>query len=435
MVGRLGMFRNHTQPTALAVGTFATLPNLSAIATQCGLIIRHNRKFSAEGFLLSLLKAISTGHASFNQMAISLGDSQPQTLSRQALHQRMKPEVISFLREVLDDVGRATLRDNANDENLPFGRILLEDSTQMRMHAKNHTSFRAVANNSGATSGAKVDVIMDLMSGELLRQKETQGYVQDRSLGPELLTMIQKDDLVLRDMGYFDVNSFAYIESQDAYWLSRLHGQATAKLLDATALEHILSNTTANFIEMEVTLTEQKHRARLIAIRSSPEIAARRKQQKKDKRRRNGTQPNKRSLQREDWDILVTNISEQKCAAKELVRLYRQRWEIEIYFRAWKQSLQMQRALNRVTSKVHLHALILTAMIFSVLAIQTRKCVQRWKPKLEISVEKLFIWLSGRLRILRSLKSEIPIDLRHISRCKRKRSSLHQSGCGLRPLN
>jgi hypothetical protein len=429
------MFSNHTQPTALAVGTLAALPDLNAIALQCGLIVRQNEKFSAEGLLLTLFKAISTGNASFSQMAASLGECEVRTLSRQALHQRMKPEVIGFLEAVLKHVGLSSLNMKEADGSYPFRRIILEDSTQMRMHPKNHPSFRAVANNSGVTSGAKIDVIMDLVSGELLRQKETQGYVQDRSLGPELLPMITEGDLVLRDMGYFDVSSFAYIESQSAYWLSRLHGQANVRLLNGTTLEELLSRTTKNSIEIEVTLTEQKHRARLIAVRSKTEVASRRRQKKKDKRRRNGTQASKRSLQREDWDILITNIPEEKCGLDELVRLYRQRWEIEIHFRAWKQSLEMHRALNRITSHVHLHALILTAMIFSALAIKIQKWVQKWKPRIEISEEKLFTWLSGRLRILRSLKSEIPIDLRHISRCKRKRSSLHQRGCGLRPLN
>ncbi len=143
----------------------------------------------------------------------------------------------------------------------------------------------------------------------------------------------------------------------------------------------------------------------------------------------------KRSLQREGWDILIRKIPEEKCGLDELVRLYRQRWEIETHFRAWKQSLEMRRALNRITSHVHLHALILTAMVFSAPAIKIQKWVRKWKPRPEISVEKLFIWQSGRLRILRSLKSEIPIDLRHISRCKRKRSCLDQGGYGLRSLN
>jgi hypothetical protein len=37
-----------------------------------------------------------------------------------------------------------------------------------------------------------------------------QGYVQDRSTGLELVPMITEGDLVLRDMGYFDVSSFGH---------------------------------------------------------------------------------------------------------------------------------------------------------------------------------------------------------------------------------
>lgn len=429
------MSRDHTQPTAIAVGTFVAPAHLESLARECGLITRKNRKFSAQGLLLTLLKAISTGNASFSQMAASLGEIQTHNLSRQALHQRMNPKVIEFLQAVLRHVALASLMGNQTEGNHPFQIILLEDATQLRMHPKNHGSFRAVANNSGMTSGAKIDVIMDLMTGELLRQKDTQGHVQDRSLGPELLPMVQAGDLVLRDMGYFDVKGFAQIESKSAYWLSRLHGQANVFLLDETPLEELLSTAKINRLEIDVTLTKQKHRARLIAVRSSPEVASRRRQQRKDKRRRNGTQARKRSLQREDWDILVTNIPADQCGVDELMRLYRQRWEIEIHFRAWKQSLKMKKALNRITSRIHLHALLLTAMIFSALSIKVRKLIARWKAHIEISTEKLFVWLSCRLRMLRSFENEIPIDPRYISRCKRKRSSLYQSGYGFRPLN
>jgi hypothetical protein len=43
------MFSNYTQPTALAVGTLAALPDLKVIALQCGLIVRQIEKFYAEG--------------------------------------------------------------------------------------------------------------------------------------------------------------------------------------------------------------------------------------------------------------------------------------------------------------------------------------------------------------------------------------------------
>jgi hypothetical protein len=249
------------------------------------LIVRQSNKFSAEGFLLTLLKAVSTGHASFGQMASCLGERESKTLSRQALHQRMKPAAIDFLQPVLQQTAVSTADAGRKDWKLPFRRILLEDATQFRMHSGNHPSFRAVANNSGPTAGAKVDVVFDLISGQLLRQFETEGHVQDRTLGPELLPMVGEGDLVLRDMGYFDVSAIADVESKKAFWLSRLHGQASATSGDGEALETLLAKASGKLLDLEVMLTQKAHRARLVAFRSSPEVASRRRQQKKDKQK------------------------------------------------------------------------------------------------------------------------------------------------------
>ena len=408
-------------------------PDLRKLAIQSGLISRQTRKFSAHGFLLALLKAVSTGHASFGQMAISLGDSEALTLSRQALHQRMKPSAVTFLQSVLQQLTSSSVGAPVKDGKFPFGRILVEDATQFRMHPKNHPFFRAVANNSGPTAGAKVDVVFDLISGHLLGHREVEGHVQDRTLGPQLLPMVEKGDLVLRDMGYFDVAAFAEIEAKQAFWLSRLHGQAGVTLEDGQSLETRLASTTADTLELDVTLTQRGHPVRLIAIRASPEVAARRRQLKKEKRKRNGTQASKQSLAREDWNILVTNIPVGQCPAEELCRLYRQRWEIEIHFRAWKQSLHMHKALHRITSRTHLHALILAAMIFSTLAVRIKLLILSRQPERQVSGEKLFGWLSGRLKMLRSLWSELVFDPRHFHRCKRRRKTLRQNGNGFFP--
>ena len=434
MIGRLGMFKASVHSAPPAVSLESILPDLDELAIQSGLIVRQTRRFSAQGFLLTLLKAVSTGHASFSQMAAQLGDSEARSLSRQAFHQRMKPPAIGFLQSVLQQVTSSNVRMTEANGQPPFRRILLEDATQFRMHPKNHPAFRAVANNSGATAGAKVDVVIDLISGQLLMQREAEGHVQDRTLGPGLLPMIEKDDLVLRDMGYFDVAAFAAIEAKQAFWLSRLHGQASVALEDGSPFENRLASTTVDTLELKVTLTQQSHPARLIAVRASPEIAARRRQAKKDKRKRNGTRPSKQALAREDWNILVTNTPAEKCSAEELVRLCRQRWDIEIHFRAWKQSLHMRKALHRVTSRTHLHVLILAAMIFSAMAVRLNGLIAMRQPRIQTSVEKLFGWLSIRLRMLRTLSVELPFDPRHFHRCKRKRKSLQQQGYRFPPL-
>ena len=94
------MFKACTSPVVSSVTLGAILPDLEQLATQTGLITRRTPHFSAEGFLLTLLKAVSTGQASFSQMAATLGDSEIRTLSRQALHQGLKSPTITFLHSV-----------------------------------------------------------------------------------------------------------------------------------------------------------------------------------------------------------------------------------------------------------------------------------------------------------------------------------------------
>jgi hypothetical protein len=63
-------------------------------------------------------------------MAASLGEYEAKTLSRQTLHQRMKPEVIGFLEAVLQHIGLSALNMQKDDGSYPFRRIILEESRE-----------------------------------------------------------------------------------------------------------------------------------------------------------------------------------------------------------------------------------------------------------------------------------------------------------------
>lgn len=47
---------------------------LKPIARKCGFTLRRSRHFSASGFLLTLFQATIRGKASFNRLAMTLGD-------------------------------------------------------------------------------------------------------------------------------------------------------------------------------------------------------------------------------------------------------------------------------------------------------------------------------------------------------------------------
>ena len=59
--------------------------------------MRRTKGFSSAGFVLSLMKSVITGKASFNQLAANLTHSELKSISRQALWQRMDLFTIPLL--------------------------------------------------------------------------------------------------------------------------------------------------------------------------------------------------------------------------------------------------------------------------------------------------------------------------------------------------
>lgn len=126
---------------------------LNHFAKQSGFIVRKTPGFSADGFLLSCLKAISSGKASFRALARCLVHGGAKPLSRQALHYRSNHSGVEFLREVAREL---TGKLSSSAVSKEFTRILIQDSTQLRMHRGNVEHFRAVSNQGGPTAGAKL---------------------------------------------------------------------------------------------------------------------------------------------------------------------------------------------------------------------------------------------------------------------------------------
>jgi IS4 transposase len=77
-------------------------------------------------------------------------------------------------------------------------------------------------------------------------------------------------------------------------------------------------------------------------------------------------------------------------SAQSVSELYRCRWNIEIVFRAWKQSANLDKALNRTSNEDHFQVLMLAAMIYQVLSLSVMVLVRNLAPGKKINLEKLF---------------------------------------------
>jgi hypothetical protein len=106
-----------------------------------------------------------------------------------------------------------------------------------------------------------------------------------------------------------------------------------------------------------------------------------------------GKSVSQKSRTRDGWHLMVTNVKSEIQSVEELCEIYRQRWQIEIVFRAWKQSSNLRSALNRVSSEQHLKGLMLAGILLMAMSLQMGMGLIRNHPGRRISLEKVFTYL------------------------------------------
>jgi hypothetical protein len=404
---------------------------LDSIARQRGLVERRSKKFSAAGFVLASLKAVVSGKGSLSQLTMNLAPSEMKAMSPQAMWKRLDERATAFMSEV---VGEAmSERWCRTSDIVPcerFGRVIIEDSSQCKLPKENAEAFPAHGNDKGQTAGCKFDLAFDLLSGQVVSNTLHIATEQDRAIGKDVVGFVQENDLYLRDMGYFSLAEFQYIEHRAAFWLSRLPANVTGCDLKGRKLETRLGRSKSKRLEIDVLLGDASHRARLVAVKADPKIAQERRRHRREMARSKGKTPSKDALLRDGWHLIITNVPREKMKAKELFSLYALRWQIEITFRAWKQSAGLVKALKRRSNQQHLEVLMYAAMLHLVLTLHVAALLQGASRQKMLSLEKIAHDLAAFLLRIDSLHGQFCTyapDLRHVQMDRRARKSLRET--------
>jgi hypothetical protein len=159
--------------------------HLEALARQTDFIQRSSSKLSGKDFVeLMTTEMIEDPAVSLEGLCDVLVDLNPQAqMTPQALHQRLNPYAVTYLQEVFQWALRQQLEPVC--ERLPlgalssFGRVLLEDSTQCRLHEKLAEAFKG-SGGSASSSAVKIDLIYDVLHHALLEMHLSDGTAADQ---------------------------------------------------------------------------------------------------------------------------------------------------------------------------------------------------------------------------------------------------------------
>lgn len=172
--------------------------------------------------------------------------------------------------KVLNEIMKEELNSLVDLQNLSgFNRVLIEDSTKIELHEKMGEHFKGCG-GSASKSSVKINYVFDYLTEKFIDLSFFSGSVPDQSLAGCIISLLEPDDLVIRDLGYYALKKIKEIEEKNAYYISRYKSDILvyenkeasepldlAKFLDKKIFQGI--------IDIEVFIGKEKHPVRMVA--------------------------------------------------------------------------------------------------------------------------------------------------------------------------
>jgi len=338
------------------------------LAFETGFCKRESGKISASDFLIHLCLESVSGTVSYNDLAAKVEAHTGIAATRQAYWERTDEPCVRFFQSVLEHImlskcGPSLI--HSIKRHRRFKRILLQDSTIIKLPLRLFEVFSGVKNAHAAVCNARIQGIYDLISGRFIHFSIDPYSKNDQAATLEIPVLA--GDLILRDRGYFRIQAVeehkkAGADSIYRYkHLTTLQDPTTGHNINLLALLHRNGS-----VDMLVgTGPEQTFPLRLMAFPAPEETANLRRM--KAKKEMNHS-PSKELLKLMSWTIFLTTITDASITFKEVAALYALRWRIENIFKTWKSYFSFQKIHN--VPEIQLRVLLKARLIMITLAYE-----------------------------------------------------------------
>jgi hypothetical protein len=279
-------------------------------------------------------------------------DSKPEDLAKtalelgvdvtpQAVKKRFTPRLVECLRGVLERATTEVITAEARKIPLleKFTAVRIGDSSSIALPDEWAGEFPGCGGTSESGKAAlKLQVELDQINGELKVVLEA-GRGSDAK-SALMQTIPEAGSLTIRDLGYFSLEWFTRLIAVEAFFISRL--QPKTMVLDREGVPLDLLDVLENYhgdkpLEIDVLLgKEERVPCRLIALRTPEDAVATRRRKAYRKAQKEGRTPTAEHLAWLAYSVFITNGDSERLSWKEIVVLYRLRWQIELLFKLWK---------------------------------------------------------------------------------------------------
>lgn len=321
--------------------------------------IRRKGKVSAKCFLnLCTFLGEDLCCTSLSNLCAKLEANEKILISPQALSKRFNKEAVSFLKKVFHEMlyfQNEVLRSNGPLLKNYFNRITIVDATGFKLDDKHEGACKG----SGIKSSVKIQLQYDLLTGGFIHCELKEGSYSDASYLETLQSTIQKQDLILKDLGYLKALDLKIIDETEAFYISKTKvitilykkEEVTGKGKKGNIVKREwylpinikeLSEPLAGGETIELNdiyignTTENRTKCRLILTKLTEEC----KLKKEIRNKESNSNSSNNFIKENKWwlgiNCCITNVPKEVLSKEKIYETYALRWQVEIMFKIWK---------------------------------------------------------------------------------------------------
>jgi hypothetical protein len=337
-------------------------------------------------------------------------------ITKQSIDGRFTEEAVLFVKEVLKELlERQLSKVFCPDLFSKFSHVRIKDSTKFLVadHLREH--FKGCGGSAGTSQACVcIQYEYDLRSGKILDLNVTDGTRNDSTDASETKEKIHKNDLVLRDLGYFNLSVLNGFADQEAFFVSRLN--TSVLVFEAETQERIgfkelygqMRKQQLTQCEKQVLVGKQTQANLRLAVEIVPEQVYEERIRKINKKNKeNGWTTSEDYKARCRFNLFITNVLAEDLSINEVMMLYRLRWQIELMFKNWKSVCKIDKI--QPVKYERFACLLFAKLILIMLNMQIISNLQAHyfkKQRLILSENKCFKTLRESFIILRGIWKE-----------------------------
>ena len=382
---------------------------ITRIGNCSGFVQRKCKKISAYHFVVGFLISCCTGKNAFSEWALQISLLSGKLVSKQAVFERLHEGATIFAKQLLEKyLLKQISKDFTSSLFKSFGKVFLQDSTTLRLPQELSSQFPGNHSRGKQKAVARIQSIFDIKAMKFFRFSLGAFTQNDQGDSGNIIEIVKKNDLVIRDLGYFSIDVFEKLIKAQAHFLSRLrYGVIITDLYGKPVLLKDLLKQKHGTDRWVYIGSKKRILVRLVMI---PVPAAQRAEKVRKAKQDRDARLNhsKAYYQWLGFSVYITTVDKDQWTVGQVYKAYKVRWQIEIIFKSWKSGFNLQHILHEGCTNEHrVRVAIFLMLLFICLFMQ--KIYLRYKTVIEKATDKRVSLLRLAIYVCKNFKDIIAI--------------------------